>query len=113
MSTRPKSVRSDLGEVIGEVFSRDWLLEFAETIKGMTTGVWGAGSCPECGSSKKVLVQVPDIQGQLRAVTELLEQAEGRPGVAAGEPGGITLIVERHWPSSDDAEDLDETARQS
>lgn len=107
MSEKPKTRREDLGEAINQVFDAEWLLEFAETIKGMTNGVWGEGNCPECGSPRKVLVKIPDIQGQLKAVMALLEQAEGRPGTAQGEAGGVTLIIERSWPVAG-TEDQDE-----
>jgi hypothetical protein len=101
-AAKPKTVRADLGEVIGQVFSKEWLFELAQSVKGATTGVWGAGQCPDCGSQRKVLVQIPDIKGQLAAVTELLEQAEGRPGVQSGDPAGVTIVVERKWPPDDE-----------
>jgi hypothetical protein len=100
MAVKTKTVRQDLGEVITEVFSREWLLDFANTVKGMTQGVWGEGRCPECDSARKVMVQIPDLKGQLAAVTSLLEQAEGRPGTAVGEVGGVSIVVERTWPSA-------------
>lgn len=96
--SKPRTVRQDLATAITEVFDADWLREFADTIKNMTQGVWGEGTCDKCGSKRKVMVKVPDTQGQLKAVVELLEQAEGRPGTATGEAGGVTLIVERKWP---------------
>lgn len=100
MPAKPKTVRQDLGEVITEVFSREWLMEFAGQVKSMTTGVWVEGRCPECGSARQARAQMPDLKGQLAAVTSLLEQAEGKPGTASGEPGGMTLIVERSWPGA-------------
>lgn len=104
-SAKPNTRRQDLGEVINKTFDRKWLLEFAETVKGMTQGVWGQGRCPECDSPRKVLVQIPDVQGQIKAVVALLEQAEGRPGTAQGEAGGVTLIVERSWPVGPEDQD--------
>jgi hypothetical protein len=105
--TKPRTVRQDLGAAITEVFDADWLRGFAETIKTMTHGVWGEGVCDSCGSKRKVMVKVPDTQGQLKAVVELLEQAEGRPGTASGEPGGVTLVVERMWPVARDQDSAD------
>lgn len=115
---KPNTRRQDLGEVVNEVFSREWLLEFAATIKNMTTGVYGDGRCPECDSARRVLVQIPDIKGQLAAVVALLEQAEGRPGTADGTAGGVTLVVERAWPvagdtDSDELPDVAEAAEVS
>lgn len=104
MTTKPKTVRQDLGEVISEVFSREWLYAFAEDLKNMQGKTWGEGRCPECGSARKVEVKVQDYQGQLKALIGLLEQAEGRPGTAEGEAGGITLIIERKWPVGGDSD---------
>jgi hypothetical protein len=44
------------------------------------------------------MVEIPDIASQLKALTVLLEQAEGRPAIAGEEPGGVTIIVNRNWP---------------
>ena len=104
--SKAKTVRQDLGERLNEKFSGVWLDDFLETVKGMTNGAWGSGICEECGSKRKVLVQVPDIKGQLAALVALMEQSEGRPGTAQGEAGGVTLIVERKWPDAG-SEDLD------
>lgn len=100
--TKPRTRRADLAEVINKTFDSEWLAEFAEQLKGMTKGMWGMGECPECGSKRKVFVDVPDLKGLLAALTELMEQAEGRPGTAQGEAGGVTLVVERRWPSGGD-----------
>ena len=91
----PEKVRSTLGRVIRDAFDEDYLREFAQSIKSMSMGAWGYGVCPECGSQKKVLAQFPDIKGQIAAVTELMEQAEGRPGTDEGGLEGTTIVVER------------------
>ena len=91
----PEKVRAKLGRAVGEVFDEAWLYEFAESVKGMMSGVWGVGICPDCGSNRKVKVDVPDIKGQIAAVTELMEQAEGRPGTDSADQQGTTIIVER------------------
>lgn len=107
MAAKPEKARARLGTAVGEVFDLDFLRELAQSIKEMTKGVRGTGNCPECGSARSVLVQIPDIQGQIKALTELMEQAEGRPGTESGEAGGVTLIVERKWPViSSDPEEL-------
>ena len=97
-ATERAQVRSTVSRVVTEVFDEPYLRELAENVKSLTKGVWGDGVCPECGSAKKVKVEVPDLASQIKALTELLEQAEGRPGTAEGEPGGVHLIIERVWP---------------
>ena len=94
-SAEPEKVRGTLGRVIRDVFDETYLREFAESVKTMTAGVWASGVCPDCGSQKKVRVDVPDLKGQIAAWTELMEQAEGRPGLDSTEQQGTTLIVER------------------
>lgn len=91
-------VRSTVSKVVSEVFNEDYIRQLAEDCKTMTRGYWAEGECGECGSKKKVKVEVPDIYSQIKVLTELLEQAEGRPGTAEGEPGGVELIIERMWP---------------
>lgn len=78
-----------------EVFDPSFLREWMESIKQMSAGVWGSGSCPECGTQRKVRAEVPDIKGQITAVTELIEQIWGRPGTANVDQQGTTIIVER------------------
>jgi hypothetical protein len=56
------------------------------------TFVW----CPNC--EQRVSVFVPDLPRVISALTDLLEQAEGKPGTVATEDAGVTLIVERNWP---------------
>lgn len=87
--------RVRIGEAISEVFDTGYWRELAESIKGMTTMVWGSGRCPECGSTRKVQVEIPDIKGQLAAAGELIEQAYGRPGTDSAEQQGTTIVVRR------------------
>lgn len=91
-------VRSTVSKVVQEVFNEEYIRKLAEDCKTLTKGFWADGECPECGSRKKVKVEVPDIYSQIKILTELLEQAEGRPGTAEGEPGGVEIIIERMWP---------------
>ena len=91
-------VRSTVSKVVTEIFDEQYIRELAENVKGLTKGVWAEGVCPGCGNAKKMKVEVPDLASQIKALTELLEQAEGRPATADGEPGGVTIIVERKWP---------------
>lgn len=93
-----EQVRSTVSKVVTEVFDEAYVRELAEGVKGLTRGQWGEGVCPDCGSKKKVMVEIPDIASQLKALTVLLEQAEGRPAIAGEEPGGVTIIVNRNWP---------------
>ena len=90
-----RAVRSTVSKVVTDIFDEDYLRELAVSVKGLTKGVWGEGACAECGSQKKVKVEVPDLATQIKVLAELLEQAEGRPGVAEGEAAGMTIIVER------------------
>ena len=96
------SVRSDLGEMIAEVFDMAYLRQLAEEAKGLTTAMWGVGICPNCGNQKRVLCDMPDIGGKLKIFIALLEQAEGRPGTADGQPAGVTIVVNRIWPGGED-----------
>jgi hypothetical protein len=96
------SVRSSLGDAFAEVFDAAYLRQFAEEAKGLTTAMWGVGICPACGNQKRVLCDMPDIGGKLKIFISLLEQAEGRPGTATGEPAGVTIVVNRIWPGGED-----------
>jgi len=90
-----EKVRGTTARVIRKVFDEEFLVGLAQDIRDMTTGVWAQGTCPDCGSQKKVKVEVSDIQGKLKAVAELMEQAEGRPGTDNAEHQGTVIIVER------------------
>jgi hypothetical protein len=63
-----------------------------------TKRVWT--HCPEC--RKKIEVAIPDARESVNAAKVLMEQAEGRPGVADGERQE-TLSVERSMESTVDA----------
>ncbi len=112
MSTRvPKAngngksepVRPRLSDAVSEAFTPAYLLELAERIKTATTKgleTYAEIKCSGCGqlTRKKLWVQVPDLPKLVTVITDLIEQTEGRPGLADSERGGVTLIVERHWP---------------
>ncbi len=51
----------------------------------------GWGTCPSCG--KRVEVQVRDSVSAVRAAQLLIEQTEGRPGVAAGDGVGEPSVL--------------------
>jgi hypothetical protein len=87
-------VRPLLADAIREEITPAFLRELVGKVKEMQKETFGY--CPGC--KKKVLVQVPDLPKVISGLTELLEQAEGRPGTATAEDAGVTLIVERIWP---------------
>jgi hypothetical protein len=91
-------VRSTVSRIVTEVFDEEYIREVAEGVKGLTRGQWGEGTCPECGSRKKVMVEIPDIASQLKALTTLLEQAEGKVQAADADGSGVTLVIHRTWP---------------
>lgn len=104
---QPKTVRQSLTEVITEVFDEEYLKQLAKDVREMRKGYRGSGRCPDCGSMKGVTVDLPDLTGQLKNLIELIEQAEGRPGTAAGEPGGVTLVIERlRYAEGEDSPEL-------
>jgi hypothetical protein len=85
----PAAIRTEI--------SPEYLRELVAQVKTMTKGVFA--HCPDC--RRQVQVSVPDLPRVIAGLTELLEQAEGRPGTASTEAGSVTLIVERTWPSRD------------
>ena len=91
----PEKVRSTLGRVVREVYDEDWLREQAQIAKELTTGYRTDFDCPECGYRKMLMIQGPDVSGRLKAVIELMEQTEGRPGTDSADQQGTTIIVER------------------
>jgi hypothetical protein len=90
----PPAVRPSLADAIRETFTPEYLKELAESVKEMSKGTFAY--CPDCEC--KVQVSVPDLPRVISGLTDLLEQAEGKPGTASTEAAGVTLIVERHWP---------------
>jgi hypothetical protein len=93
----PPGVRPLLADAIREEISPQFLRELVASVKNMQKQivVW----CPHCEQSVRVFV--PDLPRVISTLTELLEQAEGKPGTVATESAGITLIVERKWPVPD------------
>ena len=82
------------------MFTPEYLRELAEDVKAMSKSTFAY--CPTCRT--KVQVSVPDLPRVIATLTELLEQAEGKPGTASAEAAGVTLIVERYWPPPKDPE---------
>jgi hypothetical protein len=93
MST-PPAVRPMLAAAIRAEINPEYLRELVSQVKDIQrqTRAW----CPNC--EQHVMVSVPDLPRVIMALTELLEQAEGKPGTASTEDGNITLIIERTWP---------------
>jgi hypothetical protein len=83
-----------VADAIRAEISPEYLRELVAQVKEMQkqTRAW----CPNC--EQHVTVFVPDLPRVISALTELLEQAEGKPWTVAAEDAGVTLIVERHWP---------------
>ena len=53
----------------------------------------------QCGHCNKIsYVDRPDSEKKLKALLEVIEQTEGKPGTVDGDPGGTVIIVERVWP---------------
>jgi hypothetical protein len=89
-----------LAEAIRAEISPEYLRDLVSQVKEMQkhTRAW----CPNC--EQHVTVFVPDLPRVISALTELLEQAEGKPGTASAEAAGVTLIVERYWPEPKEPE---------
>jgi hypothetical protein len=83
-----------LADAIREEISPEFLRELVSQVKSMSKGVFA--HCPDC--RRHVQVSVPDLPRVIAGLTELLEQAEGKPGTVSTEDAGVTLIVERQWP---------------
>jgi hypothetical protein len=90
----PGGVRPLLADAIREEISPEYLRELVAQVKTMTKKTFVY--CPDC--RYKVQVEVPDLPRVIAGLTELLEQAEGKPGTVSTEDAGVTLIVERLWP---------------
>jgi hypothetical protein len=90
----PGPVRPALAEAIREEITPEFLRELVAQVREMQKSTFVY--CPDC--ERKVQVSVPDLPRVISALTELIEQAEGRPGTASAEDAGVTLIVERIWP---------------
>ena len=97
MSEEPLSeeTRAVLTRTIPQAFSEEWLLEYMEAVKGITRGISVDHTCEHCDKRGKVYVQIPNFSEINKTIMDLWNQAFGRPGVAEGEPGGVTIIVER------------------
>jgi hypothetical protein len=96
-------VRPRLAEAIGEVFDVEYFREIANQVKDASKGVHVEVEvdCRHCGkpTRKKVIAQIPDFPRIVSAVKDLLEQVEGRAGSADVAEAGLTLVVERKWPT--------------
>jgi len=96
-------LRPRLSSAAAEVFTTDWFRDMANRIVEITKGVYIEleAECRHCGNPvrKKVLYQAPDVPRQITALTELMNQIEGRPGSADVAEQGMVLVVERNWPT--------------
>jgi hypothetical protein len=93
--------RAVAARVTAEIFNEDWLREYLESVKQLSRGYPVDHKCSECGKRQKVYVHVPDFKNINESVIDFWNQAFGRPGTAEGEPGGVTIIVHRHWPGGE------------
>lgn len=94
-SETARGVRGPLGDVLAEAVTAEYLRELLDELKSRTKATWAF--CPDC--RKKVQCEVKDISGIVKTVVELIEQVEGRPGSADVGEAGLSLVVERQWPS--------------
>lgn len=94
-------VRTTLSERVQEWADGDRITRMLDEIEGLEKKVWL--DCPKC--NKRSLMDVPDDVRKLEALLKVIEQTEGRPGTVDGEPGGVTIIVERTWPVGSDDSD--------
>jgi hypothetical protein len=99
VSEEPREV---IGRVFPEVFDEEYVRELMESIKGLSRGYLLDHKCPDCGHREKATVQVPNFKEILQAMTEFMAQGYGRPGIAEGEAGGVSIVVKRvEWPVGD------------
>lgn len=106
-SEKPEEkLRKKVTAAAGKVITEEYLVELLELAKEMTKGYRTEFDCPKCGFRKIVVIQAPDVTGQFKTVSEILEHTEGRVATESGD-AGVILIVERKWPVAG-AEDLDE-----
>jgi hypothetical protein len=87
------SVRDLLRTALREGVTADYLRDLLEQVK--TATFRPRAFCTHC--RKIVYPELPDHAKTVRMLAELVDQAEGRPGVQAGDAGGVTLVVERVW----------------
>jgi hypothetical protein len=87
-----------MARLTNEVFDEEWLRDFMGQVKNLEKGVLVDHKCPHCEKRGKVTIPIPDFKAILDSVVEFFNQSYGRPATADGEPGGVTIIVERRWP---------------
>lgn len=106
MSNGFEAVRPRLGDIVRETITEDYLRDLLHQITTATKGVRAEAAleCKACGhhNRKIVTVQIPDWDRQIRALTDLIDQIEGKPGTANVEEAGLTLVVKRNWPERGD-----------
>lgn len=90
--------RENIAEAVSEVLTKERIVQLLNDALALQTGKWEADArCPECDSARKILVRVPDMKAVVNTITDWIDQGFGRPGTEAGEPGGVTIVVEGSW----------------
>lgn len=85
-------VRSDIGKALENHLTPEQLTKLMDEVLAITKRAHGEFACKKCGQRQKQLVDVPDARAVVAAMTDLANQAWGRPGEQAKGESGITFV---------------------
>jgi hypothetical protein len=84
--------RSQIGDALAGKLTPDQLDYLMNEVLAITKRPWGEFNCKNCGQRQKQQVDIPDAKAVTGALTDLLNQAWGRPSEDKVDAEGIVFV---------------------
>jgi hypothetical protein len=84
--------RSQIGDALAGKLNPEQIELLLDEVLAIRKNAWGEFSCKACGQRQRQLCEIPDAKAVTGALTDLLNQAWGRPQDDKQEAEGITFI---------------------
>jgi hypothetical protein len=93
--------RSQIGDALAGKLTAEQLAFLMDEVLAITKRAWGEFSCKNCGQRQRQLVEIPDAKGVTGSLTDLLNQAWGRPSEDKVDAEGIQFVRKTVYSGSE------------
>jgi hypothetical protein len=83
--------RSQIGDALAGKLTPEQLLFLMDEVLAIKKRAWGEFNCKNCGQLQKQTCDIPDAKAVTSSLTDLLNQAWGRPSEDKAEVEGIVF----------------------
>lgn len=87
-----RDTRSQIGEALAGKLTPEQLQMLMDDVLAIRKQAWAEFSCKHCGQRQKQAAEIPDPKAVTSALTDLLNQAWGRPQDDKAEAEGVTFV---------------------